>query len=58
MNVTPVWEESITGRGVIVAMVDDGVDYEHDDLKANFVRTASRFFIHASLYVLVCRRFI
>ena len=39
MNVTPVWEQlGITGHGVYVAMVDDGIDYEHDDLKRNFVR--------------------
>jgi kexin len=39
MNVTPVWEElGITGKGVNVAMVDDGVDYEHHDIKDNFVR--------------------
>jgi kexin len=38
MNVTPVWEElGITGKGVYVAMVDDGVDYDHDDIKDNFV---------------------
>lgn len=38
MNVTPVWEElGITGKGIIVAMVDDGIDYEHDDIKENFV---------------------
>lgn len=38
MNVTPVWEElGFTGKGVYVAMVDDGVDYDHDDIKDNFV---------------------
>lgn len=38
MNVTPVWEElKITGKGVYVAMVDDGVDYTHEDIKNNFV---------------------
>ncbi|KAF8511141.1 peptidase S8/S53 domain-containing protein [Hysterangium stoloniferum] len=37
MNVTAVWEElGITGKGVYVAMVDDGVDYEHHDIKDNF----------------------
>jgi len=38
MNVTPAWEAGITGKGVIVAMVDDGIDYESDDLAPNFVR--------------------
>jgi kexin len=38
MNVSGVWEAGITGKGVISAMVDDGVDYSSDDLKENFVR--------------------
>jgi len=38
MNVTPVWAAGITGKGVTVAMVDDGVDFESEDLAANFVR--------------------
>jgi kexin len=37
MNVTPVWEKGITGKGIITAMVDDGVDYDSEDLKDNFV---------------------
>ena len=37
MNVTGLWEMGITGKGVISAMVDDGLDYESDDLADNFV---------------------
>ncbi|KZT39745.1 hypothetical protein SISSUDRAFT_984412 [Sistotremastrum suecicum HHB10207 ss-3] len=36
MNVTGLWEMGITGQGVISAMVDDGLDFESDDLAANF----------------------
>ncbi|KZV96157.1 hypothetical protein EXIGLDRAFT_609504 [Exidia glandulosa HHB12029] len=36
MNVTPVWEAGVTGKGVIAAMVDDGLDFNSDDLAANF----------------------
>ncbi|EMD38165.1 hypothetical protein CERSUDRAFT_64430 [Gelatoporia subvermispora B] len=36
MNVTALWEMGITGRGVITALVDDGLDYNSDDLAANF----------------------
>ncbi|KAI1794703.1 peptidase S8/S53 domain-containing protein [Ganoderma leucocontextum] len=36
MNVTTLWEEGITGKGVITAFVDDGLDYTSDDLAANF----------------------
>jgi len=39
INVLPVWEQGITGVGVTVAMVDDGLDYTHDDLAMNFVNS-------------------
>ena len=38
VNVTPVWDLGIAGEGVISALVDDGLDYESDDLADNFVR--------------------
>ncbi|GAA5888096.1 hypothetical protein JCM6882_000279 [Rhodosporidiobolus microsporus] len=36
INVTGVWEEGIVGKGVNVAIVDDGLDMHSDDLAANF----------------------
>ncbi|THH29587.1 hypothetical protein EUX98_g4596 [Antrodiella citrinella] len=36
MNVTGVWDMGITGHGIISALVDDGLDYNSDDLAANF----------------------
>ena len=35
INVESVWADSITGEGVNVAVVDDTIDYSHDDLSAN-----------------------
>ena len=35
VNVEPVWEEGIKGEGVNVAVVDDGMYYDHEDLKDN-----------------------
>lgn len=38
INVVPVWNNYTVGnRSVIVAVVDAGVDYEHEDLAANYV---------------------
>ncbi len=38
VNVTPVWKDYTTGdRDVIVAIVDGGIDYSHEDLKDNYI---------------------
>lgn len=37
MNATPVWDMGITGKGIISCMVDDGLDFESEDLADNFV---------------------
>ena len=38
INVVPVWENYTTGDPeVIVSIVDGGIDYEHEDLKDNYV---------------------
>lgn len=38
MNLVPVYEElKITGKGIRVAIIDDGIEYTHDDLKDNYV---------------------
>jgi kexin len=44
MNVTPIWEMGFTGKGVISALVDDGLDYRSDDLAANFVSIFAQFY--------------
>ena len=35
INVEPVWAKGITGQGVNVAVVDDGMDHYHEDLAPN-----------------------
>jgi len=37
MNVTAVWDMGFKGKGIISSLVDDGLDYESEDLSANFV---------------------
>ena len=33
LNIPELWEKGITGKGVKVAVLDTGIDYEHPDLK-------------------------
>ncbi len=38
LNVEAAWAQGITGKNVTTAIMDDGVDYMHPDLKFNYVR--------------------
>ena len=35
INVEPVWAEGINGEGVNIAIVDDGMDFNHEDIRDN-----------------------
>lgn len=37
INVTCVWERNITGQGVTVVVVDDGVEHTLKDIQPNYV---------------------
>ena len=41
LNVTDLWLEGITGKNVTACIVDDGLDMDSDDLKANFFAKGS-----------------
>ena len=41
LNLLPVWEQGIAGRGVVVSMVDDGIDYNHEDLAPQYLADGS-----------------
>ncbi|KAG2200660.1 hypothetical protein INT47_005816 [Mucor saturninus] len=41
INVTGVWQQGITGKGVTVVILDDGLDYKSRDLKDNFFAEGS-----------------
>ena len=37
MNLLPAWKQGYTGRGVVVTILDDGIERDHPDLKQNYV---------------------
>ena len=41
INVTGLWSQNITGHGSTVCIVDDGLDLDSDDLKANYFADGS-----------------
>lgn len=43
MNVIPAWKEGITGKGVVVTILDDGLESDHPDLEKNYVSIAFVF---------------
>jgi len=32
-----VWQKGITGRGVVITVLDDGLEWNHTDIYANYV---------------------
>lgn len=41
VNVIPVWNAGISGKGVVVTILDDGIEHNHTDLKKNYDPAAS-----------------
>ncbi|XP_045511853.1 furin-like protease 1 isoform X1 [Pieris brassicae] len=41
MNVIPAWREGVTGRGVVVTILDDGLETDHPDIVSNYDPMAS-----------------
>lgn len=58
VNVVPVWRQGITGKGVVVCIIDDGVDYEHRDLKGKFVSQIPRLHITVQTLILLAQRLV
>lgn len=36
IHIEPVWEKGITGQGIIIGIVDDGLQYKHPDIADNY----------------------
>lgn len=50
INVLPVWENGISGRGVSIAMVDDGLQRTHPDISPNYLAEGSYDFNENDAY--------
>jgi subtilisin family serine protease len=37
INVLPAWNMGFTGKGVVIAFIDDGVEHDHPDLEHNWL---------------------
>lgn len=37
MNVIPAWRDGITGKNIVVTILDDGLETDHPDLERNYV---------------------
>lgn len=49
MNVAPAWQKGYTGKGVVVSILDDGIQTNHPDLVQNYVSIKEIIFIFSSL---------
>lgn len=37
LNVKEAWKQGVTGQGVVVSILDDGIEKNHPDLLQNYV---------------------
>uniref|UniRef100_A0A8C2PT04 Neuroendocrine convertase 1 n=1 Tax=Cyprinus carpio TaxID=7962 RepID=A0A8C2PT04_CYPCA len=49
LHVIPVWKKGITGKGVVITVLDDGLEWNHTDIYPNYDPAA----IYESLYSLI-----
>ena len=49
INVEEVWASGNLGQGVNVALVDDGLDFRHDDLMENVLRSRNHSYTHGGV---------
>ncbi|XP_033749522.1 neuroendocrine convertase 1-like isoform X1 [Pecten maximus] len=41
LHVIPVWNQGITGKGIVITVLDDGIEHNHTDLAQNYDPMAS-----------------
>lgn len=46
MNVASAWQKGYTGKGVVVSILDDGIQTNHPDLAQNYVSVSLTFLLY------------
>lgn len=54
MNVALAWQKGYTGKGVVVSILDDGIQTNHPDLSQNYVSKFFNFLILSKLCRSTC----
>lgn len=53
MNIIPAWKDGYTGQGIVISILDDGIEKDHPDLVKNYVSCFFFFYLHAKYLVLI-----
>lgn len=59
MNVMPAWQKGYSGKGVVITILDDGIEHNHTDLVTNYVSMVQLIWINCEInlftWVSYCR---
>lgn len=50
LNVKEAWKQGVTGQGVVVSILDDGIEKNHPDLERNYVSLERKSHIVSFLF--------
>ena len=53
MNIIPAWQKGYTGKGVVVTILDDGIERNHTDLYVNYVSTICLYAMQMLQYIFI-----
>jgi subtilisin family serine protease len=52
INVVSAWDGGITGNGILIQLVDDGLDFTHPDFESKYVASARSEIMYTKVTVL------
>ena len=58
MNVNPAWQKGYTGKGVVVSILDDGIQTNHPDLAANYVSPSEFTWDPVTIYIVIVKFYV